>query len=115
MKRLSADPGTQPTPEVGTDTAATRGYIHRKDEHLKRLKRIEGQARGLQRMVEEEQDCIDILTQVAAMTKALQTSALRLLDDHLRHCVMHAAETGGEVPDERLREASQAIERLMRV
>lgn len=115
MKPPTAGPGAESTHDVDTGTATTRGYMHRKDEHLKRLKRIEGQARGLQRMVEEEQDCIDILTQVAAMTKALQTSALRLLDDHLRHCVVHAAETGGEVADERLREASQAIERLMRV
>ena len=70
------------------------GYIHRKDDYLKRLRRIEGQARGLQRMVEEEQYCIDILTQVSAMTKALQSVALGLLDDHLGHCVVDAVASG---------------------
>jgi DNA-binding FrmR family transcriptional regulator len=66
------------------------GYLSDKDDVLKRLRRIEGQARGLQRMVEEEQYCIDILTQVSAMTKALQAVALNLLDDHLAHCVLIA-------------------------
>ena len=68
------------------------GYVSSKDDVLKRLRRIEGQARGLQRMVEEEQYCIDILTQVSAMTKALQAVALGLLDDHLAHCVRDAVE-----------------------
>ena len=67
------------------------GYIHRKDDYLKRLRRIEGQARGLQKMVEDEKYCIDILTQVSAMTKALQSVALGLLDEHLSHCVVQAA------------------------
>ncbi len=72
-------------------------YIHNntKDDYLKRLRRIEGQARGLQRMVEEEQYCIDILTQVSAMTKALQSVALGLLDEHMAHCVVDAAREGG--------------------
>jgi CsoR family transcriptional regulator, copper-sensing transcriptional repressor len=80
---------------------------------LKRLRRIEGQARGLQRMVEEEQYCIDILTQVSAMTKALQAVALGLLDDHLAHCVRDAVESGVD-SDEKLIEASAAIARLVR-
>ena len=90
------------------------GYIHRKDDYLKRLRRIEGQARGLQRMVEEEQYCIDILTQVAAMTKALQSVSLGLLDDHLRHCVLDAAAAGGPEAEAKLVEASAAISRLVK-
>ena len=92
---------------------AQYGYIHSKDDYLKRLRRIEGQARGLQRMVEEEQYCIDILTQVSAMTKALQAVALNLLDDHLAHCVRDAV-TSGEGADRKLTEASAAIARLVR-
>ena len=75
-------------------TPHQHGYIHRKDDYLKRLRRIEGQVRGLQRMVEEEKYCIDILTQVSAMTKALQSVALGLLDEHLSHCVVDAARAG---------------------
>ena len=74
-----------------TSTPGQHGYIHRKDDYLKRLRRIEGQARGLQKMVEDEKYCIDILTQVSAMTKALQSVALGLLDEHLSHCVVQAA------------------------
>ena len=90
------------------------GYISRKDDYLRRLKRIEGQARGLQRMVEEEKYCIDILTQVAAMTSALQSVALGLLDDHLGHCVVDAAKAGGPESEVKLKEASEAIARLVR-
>src|SRR3954468_9408421 len=90
------------------------GYIHRKDDYLKRLRRIEGQARGLQRMVEDEKYCIDILTQVSAMTKALQSVALGLLEEHLSHCVVHAAAAGGPGADEKVREAADAIARLVR-
>ena len=90
------------------------GYIHRKDEYLKRLRRIEGQARGLQRMVEDEKYCIDILTQVSAATKALQSFSLELLEEHLAHCVVEAAQRGGAEADEKVREASEAIARLVR-
>jgi len=89
------------------------GYLSNKDDVLKRLRRIEGQARGLQRMVDEEQYCIDILTQVSAMTKALQAVAVSLLDDHLAHCVRDAIATG-EGADEKLTEATAAIARLVR-
>lgn len=92
----------------------THGYTHHKDDVLARLKRIEGQTRGLQRMVDEEQYCIDILTQVSAMTKALQSVALGLLDEHLSHCVVQAAAAGGPEADEKIREASEAIARLVR-
>ncbi len=90
------------------------GYITSKDDYLRRLRRIEGQARGLQRMVEEEKYCIDILTQVSAMTKALQSVALGLLDDHLNHCVLDAAAAGGPDADTKIKEASEAIARLVR-
>ena len=92
------------------------GYIasNSKDAYLKRLRRIEGQSRGLQRMVEEEKYCIDILTQVSAMTSALRSVALGLLDEHLQHCVVRAAEEGGDEAEAKLQEASQAIARLVR-
>jgi DNA-binding FrmR family transcriptional regulator len=90
------------------------GYIHNKDDYLKRLRRIEGQARGLQRMVEDEKYCIDILTQVSAMTKALQSVALGLLDEHMAHCVVDAAREGGHEAEIKLKEASDAIARLVR-
>jgi DNA-binding FrmR family transcriptional regulator len=90
------------------------GYIQSKDDYLKRLRRIEGQARGLQRMVEEEKYCIDILTQVSAMTKALQSVALGLLDEHMAHCMVDAARQGGREQEIKLKEASDAIARLVR-
>ena len=90
------------------------GYIHNKDDYLKRLRRIEGQARGLQRMVEEEKYCIDILTQVSAMTKALQAVSLGLLEEHLSHCVVDAVAAGGPEAEVKLKEASDAIARLVR-
>jgi len=96
------------------EASNSHGYIHNKDDYLKRLRRIEGQARGLQRMVEEEQYCIDILTQVSAMTKALQSVSLGLLDEHLNHCVVNAVAAGGDEADAKLKEASAAIARLVR-
>ncbi len=97
-----------------TEHSGHHGYISSKDDYLKRLRRIEGQARGLQRMVEEEKYCIDILTQVSAMTSALQSVALGLLDDHLDHCVRQAAIDGGPEADLKIKEASAAIARLVR-
>lgn len=90
------------------------GYIADKDDYLQRLRRIEGQVRGLQRMVDEELYCIDILTQVSAATKALQTVALGLLDEHLAHCVVDAAKAGGPDAEAKVKEASAAIARLVR-
>lgn len=90
------------------------GYSQTREDHLKRLKRIEGQARGLQRMVSEDVYCIDILTQVSAMTKALESFALVLLEEHLQHCVAEAVREGGEVAEAKLSEASAAIGRLVR-
>jgi CsoR family transcriptional regulator, copper-sensing transcriptional repressor len=85
-----------------------------KEEYLTRLRRIEGQVRGLQRMVDEDKYCIDILTQVSAATKALQSVALGLLDDHLAHCVAEAVAEGGDTAAGKVREASDAIARLVR-
>jgi DNA-binding FrmR family transcriptional regulator len=93
---------------------AHHGYADHKDAHLKRLRRIEGQVRGLQRMIEDDTYCIDILTQVSAVTKALEAVALQLLDEHLRHCVSAAIQSGGDEADEKLREASLAISRLVK-
>jgi DNA-binding FrmR family transcriptional regulator len=90
------------------------GYSPRKGDHVKRLRRIEGQVRGLQRMVEQDEYCIDILTQVSASTKALQSFALSLLEDHLRHCVADAVENGGPEADDKVAEATAAIARLLR-
>ena len=90
------------------------GYHSEKASHLKRLRRVEGQVRGLQRMVEEDQYCIDILTQVSAATKALQSFSLELLEEHLSHCVVDAARKGGPEAQEKVREASEAIARLVR-
>ena len=92
----------------------THGYAPSKDAHLKRLARIEGQVRGIARMVEEDKYCIDVLTQVSAATKALQAVALELLDEHLGHCVAHAVQAGGAERDAKLAEASAAIARLVR-
>jgi DNA-binding FrmR family transcriptional regulator len=90
------------------------GYISNKDDYLKRLRRIEGQARGLQNMVSEEKYCIDILTQVSAMTSALESVALGLLNEHLTHCVAEAVRSGGDAAEEKIKEASDAIARLVR-
>ena len=90
------------------------GYTPDKEEYLKRLRRIEGQVRGLQKMVDDDKYCIDILTQVSAVTRALQSVSLGLLEDHLGHCVTQAVAEGGEVAELKVREASDAIARLVR-
>ena len=90
------------------------GYIQNKDDQLKRLRRVEGQIRGLQRMVEDEKYCIDILTQVSAATRALESVALSLLDDHLRHCMVHFAQDPAHSHEDTIAEASAAIARLVR-
>ncbi|WP_405615882.1 metal-sensitive transcriptional regulator [Streptomyces sp. NBC_01511] len=101
--------------EIVTDhDRGVHGYHKQKDEHLKRLRRIEGQIRGLQRLVDEDVYCIDILTQVSASTKALQSFALQLLEEHLRHCVADAAVKGGDEVDDKVQEATKAIARLLR-
>ena len=105
---MDTDTGVQPQAPGG------HGYSARKDQHLKRLRRIEGQIRGLQRMVADDVYCIDVLTQVSASTKALQAFALSLLEEHLKHCVAAAIEHGGPEADAKVQEATAAIARLMR-
>jgi CsoR family transcriptional regulator, copper-sensing transcriptional repressor len=90
------------------------GYTPNKADYLRRLRRIEGQVRGLAKMVEDDKYCIDVLTQVSAATRALQSVALGLLEDHLGHCVTQAVAEGGEVADLKVREASDAIARLVK-
>jgi DNA-binding FrmR family transcriptional regulator len=94
--------------------ADTHGYAENKAAYLTRLRRIEGQVRGLQRLVDEDTYCIDILTQVSAVNKALQGVAVGLVEDHLAHCVRDAVAAGGETADEKVAEASAAIARLLR-
>lgn len=90
------------------------GYAHNKDDYAKRLRRIEGQVRGLARMIDDDEYCIDVLTQVSATTKALQAVALGLLDEHLKHCVSEAMSEGGDQAEAKIREASDAIARLVK-
>ncbi len=101
-------------PEEMAGVPGHPGYMHRKDDYLRRMKRIEGQVRGIERMVSDETYCIDILTQVSAVTKALQAVALGLLDEHMSHCVLDAARSGTPEAEAKLQEASQAIARLVR-
>ena len=91
-----------------------RGYTQDKDAYLRRLRRIEGQVRGIARMVDEDVYCIDVLTQVSAATRALQAVALGLLEDHLGACVTEAVRKGGDEGTESVREAAEAISRLVR-
>jgi CsoR family transcriptional regulator, copper-sensing transcriptional repressor len=107
---------SEPTPAVTDDPGGHShpAYMHRKDDYLRRMKRIEGQVRGIERMIADESYCIDILTQVSAVTKALQAVSLGLLDEHLSHCVLGAAKSDSAEADARLREASAAIARLVR-
>lgn len=91
-----------------------RGYTMRKDEYRNRLRRIEGQVRGLQRMIEEDAYCVDVLTQIASVSKALQGVGLGLLDEHVRHCVREAAVADGDEGDAKVHEAVAAVARLLR-
>jgi len=90
------------------------GYAQDKDAYLRRLRRIEGQVRGLQRMVEDDTYCIDVLTQISAATRALQAVAVGLLEDHLGHCVAQAIEHGGPEAEAKVKEAAEAVSRLVR-
>jgi len=92
----------------------TPGYSEDKERVLARMARIEGQVRGVRKMIEDDRYCIDVLEQISAVTRALQAVALHLFDDHLNHCVVNAVATGGREKDEKLREASAAIARLVR-
>ncbi|MBS4727908.1 metal-sensitive transcriptional regulator [Mycobacterium sp. SM1] len=93
---------------------ATYGYVAHKDSYAKRLSKIEGQVRGIAKMIEEDKYCIDVLTQISAASSALRSVALNLLDEHLDHCVSHALAEGGKEAEVKLAEASAAIARLVR-
>ena len=100
-------------PEAG-HAEPQHGYSPNKDNYANRLRRVEGQVRGIAKMIDEDKYCIDILTQVSAMTKALQSVALELLEDHMAHCVVAAAREGGQAAEDKIQEASEAIARLVR-
>ena len=109
--------GAEPVPAEDAEHAsahAGHGYVDGRADYVRRLKRIEGQTRGLQRMVESDQYCIDILTQVSAVTRALESFALAMLEDHLRHCVARATVAGGDEAEAKITEATAAIARLVR-
>lgn len=91
-----------------------RGYTGNKDDYLRRLRRVEGQVRGLQRMIDEDKYCIDVLTQISAAGSALQSVAIGLLEEHIRHCVAGAMAEGGDTAEQKIKEAADAIARLVR-
>lgn len=97
-----------------TEVAAPHGYSPNKENYAKRMRRIEGQVRGVAKMIDEDKYCIDVLTQISAVNSALQSVALGLLEEHLGHCVSHAVAEGGAEADKKLAEASAAIARLVR-
>ena len=110
-----ATPATSEAPAgPGEERPGPHGYDAHKAAHLARLGRIEGQVRGIARMIEDDRYCIDVLTQVSAATSALQSLALGLLDDHLAHCVVAAAREGGQEQETKLQEVSDALARLVR-
>ena len=111
VRRTGSDPGPA---ACCVPVSRPPGYLDNKQAHLRRLRRIEGQTRGLQRMIENDEYCIDVLTQISAVTSALKSVSLLLLEEHLNHCVAHAVQNGGEEADAKLAEANAAIARLLR-
>ena len=122
MRRHLGPPGAGPCVPEFTSTADTlpgygpcvAGYDMNKDDLLGRLRRIEGQVRGIAQMVEDDRYCIDVLTQIAAATRGLQSVAVGMFDDHLRHCVAEAVAAGGADADRKLTEATAAVQRLLK-
>ena len=112
MSEIPPTDGAADVPD--TDSAAACGYSAHKENYARRLRRIEGQVRGVAKMIDEDKYCIDILTQVSAVNSALQSVALGLLDEHLGHCVTQAVAAGDSEADAKLAEASAAIARLVR-
>jgi DNA-binding FrmR family transcriptional regulator len=100
--------------EIALGDSAVHGYSPQKENYAKRLRRIEGQVRGIAKMIDDDKYCIDVLTQISAVNGALQSVALGLLDEHLGHCVTQAVAEGGDEADAKLAEASTAIARLVR-
>lgn len=99
---------------MATNDQSPAGYLDHKEDVLSRLRKIEGQVWGLQRMVDTDTYCIDVLTQISATTKALESTALLLMQDHLNHCVADAVAEGGDVAEAKLKVAGDAIARLVR-
>lgn len=110
---MASENPENPEPD-GAEQPGTHGYSAQKDNYAKRLRRIEGQVRGIAKMIDEDKYCIDVLTQISAVNSALQSVALGLLDEHLGHCVSQAVAAGGDQADAKLAEASAAIARLVR-
>ena len=108
-----ADPALPDAVECHTSPAPPHGYTPEKDAYLKRMRRIEGQVRGLQRLIESDSDCVDVLTQVSATTRALESFAIQLVEQHLQTCVREASENGVD-PQEKVSEITAAIARLVR-
>jgi CsoR family transcriptional regulator, copper-sensing transcriptional repressor len=100
--------------DSGDPSDATRGYVADKQALLRRLSRIEGQVRGIHAMVDDEAYCVDVITQLSAVTRALEGVALKLLEDHAHHCVRGAVERGGSEADEKLDEVLAAVQRFAR-
>ncbi len=100
--------------DANDQTIVVPGYAGHKDDHLKRLRRVEGQVRGIARMVESDTYCIDVLTQVSAATRALQAVSIKLLEEHIEHCVVDAARESDEAAAAKVAEATAAIARLVR-
>lgn len=113
-KEVDVEHESQLSQESAEHHGGGHGYVDNRGDYVRRLKRIEGQTRGLQRMVEADEYCIDILTQVSAVTRALESFALAMLEDHLRHCVARATVAGGDEAEAKITEASAAIARLVR-
>ncbi|MGE2732545.1 metal-sensitive transcriptional regulator [Mycolicibacterium vaccae] len=112
---MSGAGGANSAAQGGADGAApAHGYSAQKDNYARRLRRIEGQVRGIAKMIDEDKYCIDVLTQISAVNSALQSVALGLLEEHLGHCVSHAVAAGGEEADAKLAEATAAIARLVK-
>lgn len=98
-----------------TTTATSPGYTDSKADHLARLHKVEGQIRGVTRMVEDDRYCIDVLTQITAVNRALQEVALGLLDDHVRHCVLDAARSDADAAEVKFDELNVALRRALRL
>ena len=110
-----ADECSPPPPRTGATLRSARGYASGKEDYLRRLRKIEGQVRGLQKMIEADTWCPDVVTQVASATRALQEVAVGLLNDHLRHCVRDAARRSGAEGDQVLDEVTGAIRQVVRL
>jgi DNA-binding FrmR family transcriptional regulator len=114
MTHDTAEVKRHPPASETSETGPAQGYLPHKENYLKRLRRIEGQVRGIARMIDEDKYCIDVLTQISAVNSALRSVALTLLDEHLGHCVSRAVAGGGAEAAAKLDEASAAIARLVR-